>query len=470
MKKIAVYSLLAASAALLSLASPARAGILTLDDGSPTYTPTANFSDNTLVADTIVVGGLVHLTGTTTVMPTEGNTATIMVSGSYSAEAGEKFSIAYEFAADNNTGSAITYTLDGAVSGVPIPTLTGTIDPGLHVYSGTAAQPVPFPVPSTGNFVGDLVLTFSSGSPTPVAAPSAAAPGTLNLTVQQIDFKLDTLTAGIQAPSQSQNISTRANVGTGDNVLIGGIIITGNDTKQVVLRGIGPSLGVSGVPDLLADPKLELYDASGALIATNDNWMDLSSDDQTVLTDNNLAPTDDAESALVENLAPGAYTAIVRGVEDTTGVALVEAYDLDNGSTDSKLANISTRGFVETGDNVMIGGFILGGGGGGLAQVIVRGIGPSLADSDLTDVLADPTISLVDGNGDTVAENDNWMDDANMQSVSDAGLAPSDPNESALYEVLAAGPYTVILSGVGDTSGVGLVEAYDIDGTMTAAH
>ncbi|HEY3663940.1 MAG TPA: hypothetical protein VGL24_12380 [Chthoniobacterales bacterium] len=466
MKKLAVYSLLAASTALLSLASPARAGVLTLDDGSPSYTPPANFSDNTLVADTIVEGGLIHLNGTTTVMPSEGDTATITVSGSYTAAAGEKFSIAYKFAADNNTGSPITYMLDGTVSGVPIPTLTGTIDPGLHVYSGTAEQPVPFPFPSTGNFSGVLTLTFGSASPTPVAAPSAAAPGTLNLTVQQIDFKLDALPATIQQPSQSQNISTRANVGTGDDVLIGGIIITGTDTKQVVLRGIGPSLGVSNVTGLLADPVLELYDASGALVATNDNWMDNSSDDQTILTDNNLAPTDPAESALVANLDPGAYTAIVRGVDDSTGVALVEAYDLDNGTTDSKLANISTRGHVETGDNVMIGGFILGGGGGGLAQVIVRGIGPSLADSGVTDVLADPTITLNDADGNIVAENDNWMDDPNMQAVSDAGLAPSDPNESAIYEVLPAGAYTVILSGVGDTSGIGLVESYDIDGTM----
>ena len=247
---------------------------------------------------------------------------------------------------DNNTGSSITYTLDGSVSGVPIPTLTGTIDPGLHIYSGTAEQPVPFPFPSTGNFSGVLTLTFGSSSPTPVAAPSAAAPGTLSLTVQQIDFKLDALAATIQQPSQSQNISTRANVGTGDNVLIGGIIITGTDTKQVVLRGIGPSLGVSGVTGLLADPVLELYDASGALVTMNDNWMDNSSEDQMVLTDNNLAPSDPAESALVANLDPGAYTAIVRGAGDTTGVALVEAYDLDNGATNSKLANISTRGFV----------------------------------------------------------------------------------------------------------------------------
>ena len=287
--------------------------------------------------------------------------------------------------------------------------------------------------------------------------------------MQQIDFQLDTTAATVAAPAEQQNISTRANVGIGDNVLIGGIIITGTETKQVVLRGIGPSLSGSNVAGALEDPVLELRDIDGNLIATNDNWMDNSAEDQTVLTDNNLAPTEDAESALVANLDPGAYTAIVRGANDTTGVALVEAYDLDNGTTDSKLGNISTRGFVETGDNVMIGGFILAGGGGGISQVVVRGIGPSLADQNVNDVLADPTITLSDENGNTIATNDNWMDDVNMQSVADAGLAPSDPNESALYEVLPAGAYTVILSGVGDTTGVGLVEAYDIDGTMNAA-
>ncbi len=223
---------------------------------------------------------------------------------------------------------------------------------------------------------------------------------------------------------------------------------------------------MSGV---LEDPVLQLFDIDGNLIATNDNWMDNSADDQTILTDNNLAPTEDAESALVVNLDPGAYTAVVRGVGDTTGVALVEAYDIDNGTTDSKFGNISTRGFVGTEDNVMIGGFILGGGGGGFAQVIVRGIGPSLTDSGVTDVLADPTISVVDGDGNTLASNDNWMDDANMDSVVTAGLAPTDPNESALYQVLPIGAYTVILSGVGDTTGVGLVESYNIDNTAAGA-
>lgn len=464
MKKRILYLLVTAAGTLLSLANPATAGILTLEDNSPTFTPPENFSDNTIEANTVINGGLIHLTGNATVMSTAGNTSTIMVSGTYSAVAGDIFSVAYKFAADLNTAGPVDFTLSAQIEigGVTVPIETsGSIEPGLHVYEGTLQQPAPFPTDATGDFSGTLTLDF----PPTANQPLAAVPGSLNLTVQQIDLQLDPSPATVSTPSEPQNISTRANVGTGDNVLIGGIIITGNDSKQVVLRAIGPSLSGGGVTNPLADPMLELFDSTGAMIASNDNWMDLSADDQTILTNNNLAPASDLESALVSSLAPGAYTAIVTGVGGTTGIALVEAYDIDGGTTDSKFGNISTRGFVGTDENVMIGGFILGGGEGGFAQVIVRGIGPSLGNVNppVSDVLADPTIEVFDGNGASIATNDNWMDDPNMQQVSDFGLAPTDPNESALYDVLPVGAYTVILSGVGETTGNALVEAYDVD-------
>ena len=196
--------------------------------------------------------------------------------------------------------------------------------------------------------------------------------------------------------------------------------------------------------------------------------MDNTSDEQTILTDNGLDPTDPAEAAIVTTLDPGSYTVVVSGANDTTGVALVEGYDLDNGTTDSKLANISTRGFVETGDNVMVGGFTLGGGGGGLSTVIVRGLGPSLGDQNISNFLADPMLQLFNADGDVIDSNDNWMDDPNESQVADAGLAPSDPNEAALYEALQAGQYTVIVSGVDSTTGVALVEIYQIDPPMAA--
>ena len=213
-------------------------------------------------------------------------------------------------------------------------------------------------------------------------------------------------------PSQPQNLSTRGNVGTGEDVLIGGFIITGNDDKQVVLRAIGPSIPSSEVSGSLADPVLELHDSTGAVVATNDNWMDLSADDQTVLTDNNLAADRRCGSALVETLAPGQYTVIVSGANDSTGVALVEAYDLDNGGTDSNLANISTRSNVTPGEGSMIAGFIVG--NGGFSTTVIRGLGPSLADLGITDFLADPTLELHNANGDMIDSNDNWMDSPNM--------------------------------------------------------
>src|SRR5438874_11041470 len=240
------------------------------------------------------------------------------------------------------------------------------------------------------------------------------------------------------------NISTRLNVMTGDNVLIGGFIIGGPDNKKVVLRAIGPSLSnppfnLSGV---LADPTIELHDDTGAIIATNDNWKDTQQAD---IAATRLAPTNDFESAILQTLAPGAYTAIVRGKNGGTGVGLVEVYDADP-SVNAELTNISTRGFVGTGDNVMIGGFIVG--GGGSATVVVPAIGPSLSNPpfNLTGVLQDPTLSLFGANGVIIASNDNWKDtqQAELQAT---GLAPTDDHESAILVTLPAGSFTVIVRG-----------------------
>jgi hypothetical protein len=257
------------------------------------------------------------------------------------------------------------------------------------------------------------------------------------------------------------NISTRLLVQTGDNVGIGGFIINGTDPKKVILRAIGPSLTAHGVPGALRDPTLELHDHTGAIIAFNDNWRDTQ---QSVIQATGLAPVDIRESAIVQTLAPAAYTAIVRGSGGTSGVALIEAYDLDP-SGNSKLANISTRGFVGTGDDVMIGGFIVGGGlgvnGAGSEEVVVRGIGPSLTRAGVPNALQDPTLELHDGNGALIASNDNWR--ATQQSeIQATGLAPSDDRESAILATLVQGNYTVILRGKNNTTGVGLVEVYKV--------
>jgi pectinesterase len=253
------------------------------------------------------------------------------------------------------------------------------------------------------------------------------------------------------------NISTRLHVGTGDSVAIGGFIITGLAPKKVILRAIGPSL--SGLDDVLADPSLELRDAAGGLIASNDNWRD-DAVFISQLTAAGLAPTDDAEAALIVTLQPGQYTTIVRGQDGTTGTALVEAYD-DDLAADSQLANISTRGFVSANDNVMIGGFIIGGNNQAQGRVVLRAIGPSLSALGISSALSDPFLELKDANGATVMSNDDWRQTQETE-INQTGLAPTDQRESALVTSLPDGSYTAIVSGKNNESGIAVVEVYGV--------
>jgi hypothetical protein len=233
-------------------------------------------------------------------------------------------------------------------------------------------------------------------------------------------------------------------------VLIGGFIITGTQPKRVIMRGIGPSLPVAGA---LADPFLELHDSTGATLGSNDDWV--NSPNMQAIIDSTIPPTNDKESAIIRTLEPGQYTTIVRGVNNTTGVALVEVYDLDP-TVDSKLANISTRGFVQTADNVMIGGIII------LndvpTEVIVRAIGPSLP---VTGKLADPTLELHNAAGDLIFFNDNWRSDQEADIIATT-IPPTNDNESAIVATLDPGAYTAIVRGVDDTTGVALAEVYDL--------
>jgi sugar lactone lactonase YvrE len=251
------------------------------------------------------------------------------------------------------------------------------------------------------------------------------------------------------------NISTRAQVLTDDKVLIGGLIIKGTDDKRVIVRGIGPSLSNFGVAGALQDPLLELHDSAGGLVASNDDWRDAQVAE---IQMTGLAPSDIRESAIVRTLSPGAWTVIVRGKNSTTGVGLVEVYDL-NAVALSDLANISTRAFVGTGENVLIGGFIVGGGDGAI-RVVFRAIGPSLAQFGVNNPLADPKLDIHDGNGLVIASNDNWKE-AQQAEIQMTGLAPQNDLESALVTILGAGNYTAVVSGVGNSTGVALVEAYN---------
>lgn len=254
--------------------------------------------------------------------------------------------------------------------------------------------------------------------------------------------------------AQPLNVSTRLRVQSGQNSMIGGFIVTGNAAKRVIVRAIGPSLA-GAVAGALADPTVEL-NGSGGAIAGNDNWKDTQQSD---IQATGVAPQNDLESAIVATLSPGNYTAIVQGKNQSTGVGLVEVYDLDQ-PADSKLANISTRGVVETGSNVMIGGFILGK-GSNPGRVIVRALGPTLSNSGVSGVLADPTLELRDGNGALIRGNNNWKD-SQQADIQATGIPPQNDLEAAIVETLAPGPYTAIVAGNNGTTGVGLVEVYHL--------
>jgi hypothetical protein len=276
-------------------------------------------------------------------------------------------------------------------------------------------------------------------------------------------------------PAMLGNISSRAFVQTGDNTVIGGFIVQGTAPKRVIIRAIGPELTQYGVPNVLGNPTLELHDCTGALIASNDNWQHtiiggiITRGQVLDIQNSGYAPGDPSESAIIADLPAGNYTAIVRGINNTTGVTLVEVYDLSP-ETGSILGNISTRSFVQTGDNVMIGGFIVQ--GTQPKRVIIRAIGPELSvpPFNIPNALANPTLELHDSAGALIASNDNWQftiiggiitSDQGVE-IRQSGHAPGNPLESAIIADLPAGNYTAIVRGVQNTTGVALVEVYDL--------
>ena len=270
------------------------------------------------------------------------------------------------------------------------------------------------------------------------------------------------------------NVSTRAFVQTGDNVVIGGFIVQGTEPKRVIIRAIGPELTQYGVPNTLANPTLELHNGTGALIASNDNWVTtiiggiITANQVRDIQTSGHAPADGRESAIIADLSPGNYTAIVRGVDNMTGVGLVEVYDLSPAAS-SILGNISTRAFVQTGDDVMIGGFIVQ--GTQPKRVIIRAIGPELTQYGVPNALANPTLELHNRTGALIASNNNWATTiiggiitANqVRDIQTSGYAPRDGRESAIIADLPPGNYTAIVRGVNNTTGVALIEVYDLD-------
>ena len=339
------------------------------------------------------------------------------------------------------TGAPIFVAIQGpGPVGGPSPPPTPTPTPTTTPTSTPSPTPPPTPTP-TGT---PLPSATPSLTPTPTVGPTSTPTGTPSPT----------------PAAQAINISTRMLVQTGDNVGIGGFIITGSSSKQVLLRAIGPSLTQHGIAGALADPVLELHGPPGFTTIVNDNWRD---DQENQIFATGAAPDNDLESAILVTLAPGTYTAIIKGKNNTTGVALVEAYDLATSGT-SKLANISTRAFCGTGSDIVIAGFILGSNGGssGNDRIVVRGLGPSLGAAGVPNALADPVLELRNGNGVLLVSNNDWQDNPVQASeLIAAGLAPADALESGIAATLPPGLYTALLAGLNDGTGLGLVEVYD---------
>jgi plastocyanin len=315
-------------------------------------------------------------------------------------------------------------------AGTPADPNPGVFNSGVHIapfnFSHTFTTPGDYP------YFCQVHTTMMTGSVTvvgPAPTPTPAGP-----------------------PGTFGNISTRLRVETGENVLIGGFIVTGTQPKSVVIRAIGPSLTLPGP---LADPVLELHGPGAFSTIINDNWR---SDQESEIVATTVPPTNDLESAIVSSLPANgsAYTAIVSGANSGTGIGVVEAYDLDS-AADSKLANISTRGLVQTGENVLIGGFIIV--GQNPMRVMVRAIGPSLS---VQGPLSDPTLELRNGDGGLIAFNDNWRSDQEAEIIATT-IQPSNDLESALVRILEPGNYTAVVHGVNNVTGVGLVEVYALD-------
>ena len=350
----------------------------------------------------------------------------------------------------------------------------GPRSPGAPTVQAGADQMVEFPSSVTlqGNvsaaqdrattilwraYSGPGEVTFGDASQ-PSTTASFSAPGTYTLMLSAEDgvraVAYGAVVISVTRRNSLANISTRVGVQTGEKVAVAGFIISGSASKRLIIRAIGPSMTSLGSA-ALADPVLELYDSLGDLVLANDNWKD--SQEQAV-RDSTIPPAHGLEAAIVTSLQPGAYTAIVRGKNNTSGVGLAEVYDLERSAV-SKVANISTRGAVAVDGAAMIGGLILS--DGDPARVLLRAIGPSLTAAGVQDALSDPQIELFNGDGARIAENNNWRD-SQQADIQSTGAAPSIDSEAALLVELSPGAYTAVVRGVNGSAGVALVEAYNL--------
>lgn len=398
------------------------------------------------------------------------NPATPVITSSAAASGRQGWYFSYQITA---TWNPTSYGATGLPDGLSVNTSTGQIS-GTPSAAGTSEATITASN-STGTATRSLSINISPAptptpaptpSPTPTAAPSATPTPEPSATAtpepsatpspEPTVEPTPSATPTPPPPAQLANIATRLHVGAGENVLIGGFIVSGDAPKRVIIRAIAPSLTADGVPlaGALSDPMLELFDARGERMALNDNWRDTQEDDINAST---IPPSDERESAIVYSLTPGNYTAIISGKGGATGIALVEVYDLDTGAA-SKVVNVSSRGLIQRGDS-LIGGVIVTGVGN--HRTIVRAIGPSLANAGISGALQNPTLELFDGNGSSIGFNDNWREGQEFD-IQNSGFAPSDERESTIITAFPAGNYTAVVKGLGETAGIAVVEVYSV--------
>jgi PKD repeat protein len=370
-----------------------------------------------------------------------------------------------------NTGGGQKWAVCLPANAAPTAFLTASPDHGpaplTVMFTGSGTDP------DAGDTIASYTFDFGDGTnpvtqSSPMVSHTYNAPGEYRARLDVTDSRglisTNTALVAIEVNAALRNLSTRGFVQTDDNVLIAGFIVNGTEPRQILLRGIGPSTKVNGqpVPGAMQDPTIELHDANG-VIATNDNWKindQTGQSQQAAIQNTGAAPSDDRESAIVRTLNPGNYTVVLRGKANSTGVAVVEAFDLDP-FANSKLANISTRGFVQTGDNRVIAGFVAGPPNAAPTGVLIRGMGPSLANFGVPNPLQNPTLELHDSNGTTLRMNDDWTSDQ-QADIQATGLAPQNNSEAAILVDVAPGAYTAILAGKNGGTGVGLVEIYNV--------
>jgi plastocyanin len=333
--------------------------------------------------------------------------------------------------------------------------------PNHSVRSGTPSQPTNAFSSGIRDPSDTFSHTFSTAGTFPYFCEVHGSMMTGRVTVQAPTPTPTPTPSG--TPGLVGNVATRLPVGTSDNVLIEGFIVLGpgGSSKKIMVRALGPFLTQFGVTDALANPTLEIRDGSNALIATNNDWMNtqvggiITGDQSAEIQGSGLAPTNNLESAIIANLAPGGYTGVVRGVNNTVGTGIVDAYDMSAASP-ARLANVATRGLIQPGDQLMIAGFIIQQGD---VRAVIRAIGPSLIAFGINNALPDTTLQLRDVNGAIVLENDDWQSHQ-KQDLENTGLQPGDSREAAIVATIPPGQYTAQVRGKPETTGIGVVEVY----------